>query len=78
MTKEEVKEIVEDCLKRIGSGDNIKFSELPDHHKTSLVNCINEKFREKKFDIGISEAKLSDFGSTDELVDWCYENQTEA
>lgn len=77
MTKEEVKEIVDGCMEGIGAGINVKFSELPDNHKTTLVNCINEKVRAAGFDIGIAEAKLTDFATVDELINWVYENQTE-
>ena len=74
---EEVDTIVRNCMKGIGRGKSVNFSELKDTLKSSLVNCINSEFRKRGFDIGLSEPKLDDFHSIEDLAKWCYENQTE-
>ena len=76
ISKEDVQEIVEAGIKKIGQGTPADFSQLPDNSKTTLVNSINEDFKAKGADIGISEPKLAEFANVEELVTWCWENQS--
>ncbi len=81
LTRDEVKEIVCECLSEIGNFDGdceeVLIAELTDQYIIDLGNCIQDKLNDRGFSVVLTVELIESKEKVSDLIDYIENNQQE-